>query len=324
MNRSPLALLALLCLTLAACRPTREARQAEHYRVAGTATLEVEGELTLSGRFEARYALGDAVRVGSERVRELRISPLRTWLDDHDVVIPRIGRDRVLPLRCTELASNGPMAGLVDARGGLVVPAGAASVFGLAFERRAESGGCPGAGRILSFRGSSDRAITGRHDPAGNRFEVEGRFEVTIDEEEYHGRLTLDGTYLNRPPQAVIGSIAPPLFDLSQGGCPPLTGRNPDGVDSNNPEGLRMVLQSVSHDPDGDFPRADLAREQWAHYTGNPADPAAPYELLGRGRRVGPILFEHGRSHTVILGVSDRQDARAEARCTFFVRPPVR
>lgn len=295
----------------------------EVFTVVGDATLTVEGELELRGRFEGEYALEKKWRAPGLEYRELQLRRLRTWLHDLDVVVPRIGRDRVIPLRCTSVAADGRADGLVETGSGAIrLRAGKLAFYGVSYEQRADDGGCPGQGGVVVFRGDNNKPLSGRHDPLGNEFELEGRFELEVDSESYRGRLRLDGHFLNRPPLARIASIAPPLFDLSQGGCPPLTGRNPAGVDSNSPEGLRMVLQSVSSDADGDLRRADLTLEQWAHFVGRPGDPGSRYEFLGRGRRIGPVLFEADREHTVILGVSDRGGARHEDRCVFFVRRP--
>lgn len=321
-----LSLLAIAALLLSGCPPEIQQAQPEAFHVAGDVTLEIEGEHTLSGHFEAEYLLEDRARLGDLWLRQVRFSRLHAWIDDRDVVIERVGRDRVIPLRCTTLAANGPIEGLVQEDGSLSLPGGAA-IFGLSYESRSATGGCPGEGSVIAFNGATERAITGRLDPGGDRFEASGRFEVEIEDEEVDGTLAFTGHYVNRPPTAVIASIAPPGagspgFDLSQGGCPPLTGRNPDGVDSNSPDGLRLVVQSVSHDPDGGFSRADLTHEEWARYWGRPETPGVRYEFIGRGRRFGPLLFEADQEHTVVLAVFDRHGARNETRCTFYVRPP--
>jgi hypothetical protein len=217
-----------------------------------------------------------------------------------------------LRFRCTRFANEEPIRGALDAGGRMVFPPGAAKLAGLSFDERAPDRTCPGRARRITAQ--NDRALTAEPDPAGNRFTFSGRFRATVDGEDLDLRITAEGGYVNRPPEARLGVGGPDLpEDLIQGGCPPLVGVNPPAAEANDPGGLAIVLQSLSADPDGRWSRAGLAREQWSHSDGG------PYRLLGEGRRIGPVVFGFGVEHRLELTVTDVVGARGRTACRFRV-----
>ncbi len=278
----------------------------------------------LPGAFKVR-ASGD-VRVDDHRVPggvaidylvypdgRATITALEAETVDFDVISRFIGIEtRRQRFRCTRFANVGLIDGAVDGDGRLIFPVGAASISGFSFKQRAADGSCTGEARVVTAE--NNRALTVVPDPDGNHFSFSGRFHGTVDDEDLDIRITAEGDYVNRPPKAVLGVGGPDVpEELIQGGCPPLVGVNPPAAEANDPEGLRLVLQSLSSDPDGRWRRANLAREQWSHSDGG------PFHLLGEGRRIGPVLFEFGVEHRLELTVTDLLGARGRAACRFQV-----
>ena len=304
------------------CGSYETAREPEAYIARGDAVLEVEfmdDETRFEGRFEARYFLGDALTVAGAEFRQVRLVRLQAWMNDRNYIAPHVGRvdeDDIYHLKCTTVNVIGPVSGMTDAAGQLSFEE--AAVTGVSYEERDERGGCPGETVVFAFDGATDRALTGLHDPVGNRFELATTFEQEADGEEVDGSIELTGYFVNRPPKAQVASAADGLFNRLDGGCPPT---EKGYIDSNHPDGLKARFESRSTDPDGGFSRADIVREQWAHYEREVGIPGETYEFLGRGHAVGPVLFAADREHTVVLAVFDRRGARSEDRCTFRVAP---
>lgn len=233
-----------------------------------------------------------------------------------------------IPVMCPEAASFGALAGSVDGSGNLVFVPGAQVVASYWADNGPFLNGCPGDGDWARITATTDRPLTGLHDPARDHFRLEGLFHATVDGESVDIRIRLDGHYENRPPHAVIGVDDPSIPEwLNQGGCPLLIGVNPPTAEANDPEGLRLTLLSASSDPDGTLFRSDLAVEQWFQWRGpDPGTPGTTSTFLGRGRRVGPVLFEFGPRHTVVLSTRDFHGAEDRTQCAFHVgdsTPPV-
>jgi hypothetical protein len=281
---------------------------AERFQIAGTGTASING-LAVAGRFRLELVKdGDRVTV-RHFVTEIR---------DFDIVrhflFIETARER---FRCTQAVDTAPMSGTVDAAGSLRLDPGARMHL-VTYDSRAAEGACPGTGRIFRAEGTSDRQVTGVHDPTGNQFRLHGTFHTAYDGDGLDMTLDLAGTYVNRPPMARIG-VEGPGYDLAQGGCPPLVGTNPPTAEANSPDGLRLTLISNSYDRDGSI-RTDLATEGWSHWLGVPSDPASPYRFLGRGRVVGPVLFDFSTSeHFLRLDVTDRHRVGGRSGCRFRV-----
>ena len=85
-----------------------------------------------------------------------------------------------------------------------------------------------------------------------------------------------------------------------------------------------VTLRSTSYDPDGKWPannapkrpRVDLSFEQWARSRPD------GFVFLGAGRDIGPVLFETGREHQLLLWITDRQGAEGRKLCHFQVEEP--
>lgn len=139
---------------------------------------------------------------------------------------------------------------------------------------------------------------------------------------EYVVAIQLAGSYLNRPPVAALAFQGDGI-ELGPDGCPRTRDADPDIVVANTPDGLVATLHSDSHDPDGVWPgdqgpklkRLDLAFEQWAR------NRDGAFGFVGAGRDVGPVLFESGQEHQLLLWVNDRRGAEARKVCRFEVIP---
>lgn len=279
------------------------------FMVRGTGAFSVE-DADIRGTFELAYAVHADGRVTFTR--------LQAEVDPAGVLILRIPilRDRRVPLFCAGAGNVGLINGFVDPTGKLTIPTGAATVVGNTFS---EPGpfprGCPGRGNVGFFSATNNDMLIGRHDPARNEFHLEGRFRTSREGRDFTIRVSIAGSFVNRPPRAVIGvrgaGVSPVL---GQGGCPPLKGGNPPTTEANDPEGLRVSLVSASFDPDGPWGRADLSLEQWSHARGR-----EPFRFLGQGREIGPVLFEFGSEHRLLLAVTDQAGADSRDNCLFTV-----
>ena len=85
----------------------------------------------------------------------------------------------------------------------------------------------------------------------------------------------------------------------------------------------RAGLDAETHHPSHVWPgeqspkalRVDLSFEQWARTRDG------AFSFLGEGRDVGPVLFETGKEHQLLLWVTDRRGAEARKLCRFEVLP---
>lgn len=299
-----LAALATSCSSPSPTPPPADRGLAAQYKVEVAGSIRLD-DIRVPGRAWLDYLVFPDGRV--------TVTALRANIPDLDIVTRFLffetDRER---LRCTEFSNTAAVEGRLMSGGLLVFPASAASLAGLSYTDRDAGGACTGAVRLITA--TNDRAFSLEHDPAHDRFRFRGSFVTSYRDKTFDLRIDMDGSYVNRPPDARIGVGGPGLDpDLIQGGCPPLTGINPPTAEANDPEGLRLNLLSVSTDPDGGWGRSDIEREQWAHSTGG------PYEFLGEGRLIGPVLFELGLQHRLELTVSDRLGARGRDVCGFLV-----
>jgi hypothetical protein len=309
------AVAAVTSLHAIGCRPASTPPPAaysfslpERFLVEGTGTARI-GSLDVAGRFRLEL-VDDGGRV--------TVRHFVTNIQDFDVVrhflFIETARER---FRCTQAVDSAPMTGTVDASGILKLDPGARMHL-ITYDARAAEGACPGSGRTFRANGTSDREVSGLHDPVGNLFRLRGTFHTTYEGDGLDMTLDLTGRYVNRPPVARIG-VEGPGYDLAQGGCPPLVGTNPPAAEANSPLGLSLTLISSAYDPDGTN-RTDLATEGWSHWLGSPGDPASPYRFLGRGRVVGPVLFDFSTTeHFLRLDVTDRYRVAGRSGCRFRV-----
>ncbi|MEZ5332538.1 MAG: hypothetical protein R2991_10905 [Thermoanaerobaculia bacterium] len=285
----------------------------DRFTVTGDGTLEVRGVTVPVLDFEGELLVRSD---GTATLASLRARPragvfhVSWFLGGTDV-----------PVMCPEASTFGALPGRVDPSGNLLFWPGAQVVASYWAEDGPFLNGCPGSGDWARVTASTDRPVTGLHDPWRDHFSLEGLFHATVEGEGVDIHLRLDGHYSNRPPHAVIGIDDPAVPEwLNQGGCPLLTGINPPTAEANDPEGLRVTLLSASSDPDGTLYRSDLAIEQWFHWRGpDPGTPGTTSTFLGRGRRIGPVLFEFGPRHTVVLSTRDFHGAEDRTQCAFQV-----
>ena len=316
-----------LIVAFLACAPRA---QAQPFAAARTYIAEGRGDFTFSGPRCCEGAIPGSLRLaysvdGAGRVT---IHQLEARVIDFRIQVRRtFGDDKVIPFFCNRLRLVEPAVGSVDARGNLAVPVGAVQMLGLTFVELGDDflASCPseaGGGRAQGAVASNPAVITGVLDPIGDRFSLDASFRLTDGGDSFVVHARVSGSYRNRPPEARIGFTGPGFPDFTiQGGCPPLAGVNPPTTEPNDPEGLRIRLRSASFDPDGTWNRSDIVREEW----GRSRD-GGPLDYLGARREVGPLLFELGRAHRILLSVTDRSGAVARTVCQFFVgdlTPPV-
>lgn len=287
------------------------------FQLSGEAMLDVKGPRTRRGR-AWQYEIPGRFRM------ELRVHPsgavrlTRVTIEAGDVTVSR-GRRSVARFRCNRATTVGSPVGGVDAAGNLLFPAGSAPLFVTSFSERNAEGGCPGGGDHYRITATNSRPVSGWHDPISDVFQLTGNFRTTVDDEDVDIAVSLEGQYDNRPPVALFGVEGEGISRI-QGGCPPVTGVNPSSTEANDPLGLRLYLQSNSRDPDGLFAESDLTLAQWQHWQGTSGgSPRGTYRFLGRGRRIGPVVFDVDRHHVLVLRVTDRAGASDTTRCEFFV-----
>ncbi len=305
-------------LTAAGCGPTAPSGWTaatltlpKAYRAQGDGTVQL-GDLRLPGRVRVDYLVypDGSVAMGN----------LHTWLQDVDIVTRFLfietSRER---LRCTEFSNQQVVEGRLDSSGlELVFPAAAARLSGLSFETRGSDRSCTGPARVITAENNAELRI--EHDPASDRFALSTRLTASYDGNDIAVRIDVEGEFLNRPPEPEIGVGGPTIDpDLIQGGCPPVLATNPPGAAPNDPRGLLLNLASSSFDPDGDWRRSDIIREEWSHSSGAPG---AKFRLIGRGRVAGPYLFESDREHWLMLTAWDRTGASYRDLCQFRVLRP--
>ena len=164
---------------------------------------------------------------------------------------------------------------------------------------------------------TNNAPLSGILDPAGNRVTLTGTFAATTEGNTYNISLEMTGEYANRPPVAVFGVQGTGLEAFSQGGCPAVLnyGNPPEyTVEANDPSGLKMYLQSFSHDPDGIWTGADVGFDQWFQSRNS-----EPLKFIAEGRRIGPMLFEFGPVHHLKLETTDRLGVSDTTDCDFRV-----
>lgn len=286
----------------------------------GTVTLDDEqsDEMTVPGRLRMNYLVYPDQRVV--------VPTLVAWIDDLDLVVTftffefepldvevevETHREK---LRCATLRNDGAIEGTLHG-GEIVLPAGTA-VEGQYYSKRGDDGRCSGSAKGLAAE--SDGELRAVHDPEGDRFALEGSFEVTYEaedgEHEYELEFEIEGDYLNRPPVAAF-SFDDPELQLLENGCP-------KSAAANDAKGYKVGLISQSWDPDGIWPgepgsqktpRVDLDFEHWGRST------PEGFSFVGAGREIGPLVFEAGREHQLLLWVTDRRGAEARKFCQFQV-----
>jgi hypothetical protein len=283
------------------------------YRVRGTGTLTISGAgccegANFPGTFQMDYRQDASGRV--------EVTRLQASLPDTDIVfrflIFEVNR---VTIHCGELSNDRPITGDVDSFSNLTIPAGAATISGSAFEKREARGQCIGASTSLTATNNSP--IRGVLDPAANHAALAGAFTTRIEGNDYNLTLSMTGAYANRPPRARLGVTGRNLEAFAQGGCPAIlnTGNPPElVVEANDPSGLKMSVRSHSYDPDGAWIRADLALDKWFY-----ARAGTPLRFIAEGREYGPMTFDFGPRHRLVLETSDRLGAAATADCSFRV-----
>ena len=310
-RRAGLALCAVLgVLSSVACDPpgpsAGDFELPQAYLAEASGTVELE-DLRFFGHARASYLVFPDGRVN--------VTGLRFWVDDADIVVRGLfgivlGRER---LRCTELELERPFDAHLAPPDEIAVPAAAAEIAGLAWEERAADGSCPGGARRISASNNSGFGLL--HDPAGDRFAISTSFTGPAGGETVTIGVEMEGSFVNRPPEAKIGVGGPGLPIASiQAACPQIIDGNPPYTPTNDPAGLRVELLSLSSDPDGNEGRSDISREHWVHSEGG-----GPWTVLGNEQLIGPVLFPTGSNNRLILEVGDRLGARSRKICDFLV-----
>ena len=290
------------------------------YSVRGTVSMTISGAgccegINFAGTFEMDYLQDTSGRI--------EIARLQTSLADMDIVFRfLIFETSRIKIRCGEAHSNRTITGNIDGLGNLTIPSGAASIFGSSLENRSALGEC--SGTATSLTGTNNAPLRGLLDPAANYAAIAGAFTARVDGNDYSLTLDMTGAYANRPPRARLGVAGRNLEAFAQGGCPAVmnTGNPPElVVEANDPAGLKMALRSLSYDPDGAWRRADIGMDKWFYARG-----ARPFEFLAEGREYGPMTFNFGLRHRLVLETSDRLGAATTDDCSFRVvdtTPPV-
>jgi hypothetical protein len=299
----------------------------ERFEIAGKGTLTIEGLGELPGSF----SLVLVVHPDGEVV----VPRLRARIRDFDVVQRRVFKDRRTPFRCSEALNVGPLEGRLDPTGELFFAA-PQEVYAVSYSERDGRGGCPGRGGAYSLTAVSNVPVVGLHSPWDDVFSLAGSFVTDHDGETYTVHLAFEGSYVNRPPLARMSFEGVGLPTGSHKyTCPPYVpltfaiGRasfSCNFVQANDPGGLRARLVSTSADPDGAWHRSELKLEQWSNFVWSFDEGTETHVHLGRGRTVGPVLFEMNQRHTVQLTASDHAGAADRATCEFCVvdgMPPV-
>ncbi len=322
---SPALYLCLLGLALgvAGCPPTTVPPSAPPlppeldfpaaYRVQAAGQVQVD-TIELPGTATMDYLVYPSGRVV--------VTHLDVRVPDLDIVVYFLwwetDRER---LRCNRMHLTEPVvASLVGDRIDFAV--GSAAMRGVSFFERSPSGDCSGRHRRLEV--SNDGVFSVLHDPDMPKWEMRAAFTATFDGNSVPLDFRLDGRFLNRPPMASMGvaEAGTTSWELIGEGCP--VAQEESKIPPNRPEGLVLDLRSFSYDNDSresetrfqvKFPRGDISTEQWAKSSGG------KYEYLGEGRLLGPVLFEAGKAHSLMLTVTDRTGAKARQICQFEVSP---
>lgn len=252
----------------------------------------------------------------------VRVRSLISTMDDIELVMQIAWWEvPVESLRCTRLSNEAVIAGTLE--GTQMELASGIVVRGRSFPTRDAEGEC--SGEVRWMRAESPTTLTAVHDPANDHFSFFGSFEGGEPGQQYKVTIEAEGGFLNRPPQAQWTAVAVDgagAVDTAPDGCPATrTESDPPIVRRNTEKGLEVTLRSDSFDPDGVFPeggkpklpRVDIAFEQWVRTMPD------GYSFVGGGREVGPLLFETGAVHEVLLWVRDRRGAESRQICRFEV-----
>ncbi len=258
------------------------------FAVTGTVALEVEELGEFSGEMWATLI--------EHPDRTVTMPRLTARIRDFDIVRRRLGDDDRTPFRCNRLINTGPFEGtLLPGHQLSFTPP--LTVYGTSWQRRAEGPGCQGEGGLM-------------------------RLEATV-------HLDVDGRYDNRPPEARFGVEGEGLpGTATKGACPwakTMTHRFANRTvtlryaHANSPDGLELIAQSISADPDGTWARSNIATEQWSRFSYDLETGEESHVFLGRGRRLGPLTFEMDLLHKLQLTVTDHDGAMDRVECEFVV-----
>lgn len=291
--------------------PLGQVPQAYWAEAEGTIKLE---NLAVPGRVRFNYLVYPDQRVV--------ISNLVVWMNDLDWVVSFLWWEaKREPLRCTTFRNDKAIEGVLE-NGELVIPAGA-TVKGWSYFKRDSDGECTGEARQIDAESADElRAV---HDPEGNHFALSASLETNFQDNDVTVGLEMEGHYLNRPPVAELVVAGEGDILTTEDGCPGTKKGDPPIAVANTPEGLLVNLQSTSYDPDGKWPaeqeppkrpRLDLSFEQWARSR------PGRFSFLGTGQEIGPVLFETGREHQIVLWITDRKGAEGRTHCHFQVVAP--
>ncbi len=282
------------------------------YWAEAAGTIRLSDDMIVPGKVRLDYLVYPDNRVV--------IPNLIVWMGDIDLVVTFLWWEaKREPLRCTSFRNESPIEGVLQA-GEIVIPAGA-KVAGQSFFKRGSGGVCKGKARVFNVESPQELRI--EHDPAGNHFALTATFETNDGDNELTVGLDAQGNYLNRPPVVQLEVQGRDVV-TAEDGCPVTSKGKPPIALANTPEGLFVTLKSTSYDPDGKWPaginpkrpRVDLSFEQWARSR------PGKFEFLGAAQEIGPVLFETGREHQLLLWVTDRKGAEARKLCHFQVVEP--
>jgi hypothetical protein len=293
--------------------PVVDLEDAAPYRVEATGTIVIAGR-AVPGKVRSDFVV--------QPDGTIRFLTLAAWMGDADFEVGFAGFEiDSEPVRCARLQNTRPIKGTLDGSA-FSVASGEAGVAAFWFKARGADGDCHGDRRHFTI--ANDGPITGVHDPQANHFSIGFDLTGTFEGQAVSVVLQAQGSYLNRPPVAAIGSGRPSqaLADLAEG-CPGSEKGDPPVALTATSAGLAWRFRSYSRDPDGEpfagagtgkFPRTDIAFEQWSHAAGD-----APFVHVGSGPTVGPLVFEVGVEHRLLLTVTDREGARDRVLCRFRV-----
>ena len=281
------------------------------YWVEAEGTVKIDS-MSVPGRLRMHYTVYPDGRVV--------VPSLVAWLDDLDLPIQLLWWEvDTEPLRCTQFRNEGALAGTL-AGDQLQLPAGA-ELLGVSYRSKNSKGECTGEARRIDAK--TPVAVLATHDPDDDLFSLQASFLADEQGQQYTVTVDVAGSYLNRPPVAVL-TVLDDDVDVGPDGCPATRAdAKPPIVLANAGNTLELNLRSESHDPDGIWipdvvpkaKRVDLSFEQWAR------SEAGGFSFLGEGRELGPVSFAAGQQHQLLLWVTDRRGAEARKVCEFEVIP---
>lgn len=308
----------LLLLSVASCRPvvlpeppSPLSQVSQSYRAQADGIITLGEDLEVPGRVRLDYLVHPN--------NSVEATQLSVWIDDVDLIVELSWwKDRLEPLRCTSLGNEEHFRGQLEDNE-LIFPPGV-EVQGVSYLRR-DGNSCKGSYRRLEAK--SNAALVVGHNPLEDKFSVHAQFSAVVDGNPITIGLDADGHYLNRPPIADFRAYGEGVV-TTEDGCPGTDKGKPPIAFANSAEGLVTTLRSDSYDHDHnwpetfkkDQPRVDIAFEQWTRSRGS------GFAFLGKGEEIGPLLFETGREHQVLLWVFDRTGAEARKFCHFQVVQP--